>query len=262
MSGDVLVEFHPEGVALVTLNRPERLNAVTIASGRELLRTLRDLDADPAVRVVVLTGAGRGFCSGADTEVLAQLAAGTASLSDDESLSWDQLLGMRVPVVAAVNGVAAGLGTALLLMADVRFVAATARISTTFARLGLVAEYGSAWLLPRLIGHGAAMEVLLSGRTLDAQECHLLGLAQRVVPDEELLPTALAWAHEVATTCAPRSVALIKQQVLAAASQSSSEAFSSSIVMMNESFTRPELTEAVLARIERRAPVFADWSEG
>jgi enoyl-CoA hydratase/carnithine racemase len=165
----VLVDVS-SGVATVTLNRPERLNALTPAMRVQYIGALRRLDADPSVRVVVVTGAGRGFCSGADTGVLASGGESLTSFAADPANLPTMALGMKKPLVAAINGAVAGIGFSIMLAADVRFVAADAKISSTFARLGLVAEYGSGWLLPRIIGMGRAAEILLSGRTFDGRE--------------------------------------------------------------------------------------------
>ena len=177
-AADVLVQ-RDGGVALVTLNRPDKLNALTPQMQLRYVELLRELDADPQVRVVVVTGAGRGFCSGADVAALADTEKLLSFAPDVEQLPT-VALGVRKPVVAAVNGPVAGIGFALMLACDVRFVAAQARIGTTFSRLGLVAEYGTSWLLPRIVGTSRALELLLSGRAVDADEALRIGLVDQV----------------------------------------------------------------------------------
>jgi enoyl-CoA hydratase/carnithine racemase len=239
----VLVDVS-SGVATVTLNRPERLNALTPAMRVQYIGALRRLDADPSVRVVVVTGAGRGFCSGADTGVLASGGESLTSFAADPANLPTMALGMKKPLVAAING------------ADVRFVAADAKISSTFARLGLVAEYGSGWLLPRIIGMGRAAEILLSGRTFDGREAVELGLAVEALDAGETLARAQKWATEVAASCAPWALSQMKQQLYMDAVLSVQEATTRSVDLMVESFSRPELAEALAARAAKRAPQF------
>lgn len=245
-----------DGVATVLLDRPERLNAMSHDMQVGYLQTLRRAEADPDCRVVVVTGAGRGFCAGAD---LNQLAEGTATLRSfvpDPELPVDLGLRIRKPVVVGVNGAAAGIGFAFLLASDVRLMAAGARISSTFAGLGLVAEYGTSWLLPRLVGLGAATELLLSARVLDAAEAHRIGLVHEVVPDEELPARLHAYAADLAARCSPRSFAAMKAQLLADQHGPLHEAVDRSRELMLNSFEWPDLPEALTARAERRPPRF------
>jgi len=209
-----------DGVALVTLNRPERMNAYTRRMGRELHEAFAACDADDGVRAIVVTGAGRAFCAGAD------LAAGTKlfdrRLADPDAwtppagrpwqrppraiLPWD----VRKPIIAAINGAAAGVGATLPMQWDLRIAAESARIGFVFVRRGVVPEALSTWLLPRTVGAARAAELLLTGRLLTAAEALDAGLVSRVVPDADLLPTARALAAEIAAA-APVSVALTKR---------------------------------------------------
>jgi enoyl-CoA hydratase/carnithine racemase len=241
-----------DGVATVALNRPDKLNAVTPAMAALIGERLRSCDADPSVRAIVLTGRGRGFCSGAD---LAVLGGGMDKLADfvrDPSTSPVDALTIRKPVIAAVNGPVAGVGIAYIAAADVRFAAADARFTTSFARLGLVAEYGLSWLLPRLIGRPAAADLLLSGRTIDAAEALRIGLVNQVVEPGALQECATSYARELAQRCSPRSLAVIKQQLLADADSDWASSFGRSVRLMLESFTAPDLREVVAADHERR----------
>jgi enoyl-CoA hydratase/carnithine racemase len=217
-------------------------------------------DADPAVRAVVVTGAGRGFCAGADFTVLADAQADPTVLAPPEGWHADVILGLGVPVIAAVNGPAAGLGFAMMLHCDLRFAAAGAKLTTSFARRGLVAEYGSAWLLPRLIGVANALDLLLSARTITAEEGRELGLVQHVVPAGQVLAAAQDYARELVTWSSPRSMALIRRQVYGSWERPRREQFDLSMAMMLESFTQPDVVEGVRAHLERTAPAFPPYT--
>jgi enoyl-CoA hydratase/carnithine racemase len=197
------------GVAILTLNRPEALNAWTPELEGEWNERLDAAVADPAVVAVVVTGAGRGFCAGADAAALARRSVG-AEGRPVRSRPLTALLEVPKPVVAAVNGPCVGLGLALALCCDLRFAGESARLSAPFARRGLLAEFRTAELLPALVGRSRANDLLLSGRTVDAAEALSIGLVDRVVPDAELVGAARAWAAEVAATCSPTALAGIK----------------------------------------------------
>jgi len=257
LSPDLLVAYRADGpVAVITLNRPDRLNALLPGMGAAYAEGLRRAEADPDVRAIVVTGAGRGFCAGADLAVLAQGPDALMGYLQDERLEDLPTVALHIdkPVVTAINGPCAGIGFVLAVAADVRFASPTATLSTSFSRLGLVAEYGIAWLLPRLVGMPAATEILLSGRTLSADEAHRLGLVHAVAEDP--LAQALTWAHEVAVNCSPSSLRAIKSQLLQAATQGLDESVSASLRMMAASFRQPDLAEALMARSERRPAHF------
>jgi len=269
--GDTVLVARDRGVVTVTLNRPQTLNAVTPDMERRYVAALRDADADPAARVVVVTGAGRGFCSGADLSRLADTDALASHAADRDARAAEAAadaggppvpvlaaaaMYVRKPVVAAVNGPVAGMGFALMMSCDVRFLAADARVGTTFARLGLVAEYGLSWLLPRSIGRGHAIELLMSGRIIGSDEALRIGLVQEVVTGQPVLDRALAWAHDVADNCSPRSLAQMKQQFHDDDTATYGEALSRSIAAMRDSFGWGDLSEALAARREKRAPGF------
>ncbi|RAY16172.1 enoyl-CoA hydratase [Actinomadura craniellae] len=253
---------HERAVAVITLNRPQALNAITRPMALAYAAALRTADADPAVRAIVVTGAGRGFCAGADLAVLGEgPEAIRAFVPDPEDLP-DLALRLRTPVVAAVNGPVAGIGFAYMLGSDIRFVARGARLATSFSRLGLVAEYGLAWLLPRLLGTSRAMELLLSGRALDAEEAERIGLVHRVVEPEDLLPAALDYAADLAAGCAPSSLAAIKEQVYADLERTRADALADTLRRMDVAFGGPDLAEALTARKEKRPPVFTPLDRG
>jgi enoyl-CoA hydratase/carnithine racemase len=255
MSEDSVLYDVQDAVALITLNRPDKLNAFTAEMHHRFCRLLAHADADPQVRAVVVTGAGRGFCAGADLEALATINDGDFVREDpDDPYDLGVALTMSTPLIAAVNGPTAGMGFSYLLMADVRFFSETAKVGSTFARLGLVAEWGSAPLLRAIVGSANAADLLLSGRTIDAAEAFRLGIAQRVVPAETLLADALAYARDLADNCAPWSHAQIKEQLR---DPDIRALFEDSLERMLESFRRPDLAEALAARTEKRAVRFA-----
>jgi enoyl-CoA hydratase/carnithine racemase len=251
----ILVEI-VDGVATLTLNRPDVLNALTFEMRIEYTETLRRLDRDPEVRVIVVTGAGRGFCSGADTSVFADAANRPAHLRSTLENLPTVALGVRKPVVAAVNGAAAGIGFAIMLCADVVFVAEDAKLVTSFARLGLVAEHGTGWLLPRVVGHARATEILLSGRVVLGSEAAQIGLAVAALPKDEVLAAAQAWAADVASSCSPWALATIKRQLHSDSVLPMESAVQRSLPLMEESLSRPDITEALAARREKRPPHF------
>src|ERR671936_251644 len=182
-----------DGVATVTLNRPDRLNAWTRELGARFYELLERAAEDPEVRAIVVTGAGRGFCAGADMELLQSIGGGSAVVGERQELYPDHLLGIPKPIIAAINGPAAGLGFVVALMCDIRFAAAGAKLTTAFARRGLIAEHGISWVLPRLVGPSRALDLLLSGRVVLAEEAAGMGLVNLVIAGDELLDETLAY---------------------------------------------------------------------
>ena len=210
-----------DGVATVTLNRPEKLNAVTSVLLRELISAFDEADADDAVRAVIVTGAGRAFCAGAD------LSAGTQAFDrsrrerpeadgehrDGVGLVTLRIYDMKKPVIAAINGPAVGFGVTMTLPMDIRIASSSARMGFVFSRRGVVPEACSTWFLPRLVGMERAAEWVYTGRVFGAEEAQAGGLVSRVVPPEALLPTALALAREIADNTSAISVALSRQMM-------------------------------------------------
>lgn len=264
----VRYEATADGVAIVTLNRPERLNTwgADISSG--FYTCIDRAEADPDVRVIVVTGSGKAFCAGA---YLGSDSPIGKSLSDTAPTEVSQLVGerhphflttLRKPIIAAVNGACVGIGLTHALMCDVRFAAAGAKFGTAFARRGLIAEYGISWILPRLAGWGAATELLLSGRTFRAEEAQRLGLVHQVVPAEELLDRAMGYAVDIARNCSPASMAVIKQQVYGDASDDVVEVSARAERLMHESLRRPDVIEGITSFIEKRPPAFPPLTVG
>jgi enoyl-CoA hydratase/carnithine racemase len=208
----ILFDVDADGVATLTLNRPEKRNAWNRLMGTEIRRALREADDRDDVRAVVVTGAGKDFCVGADLEGAGAVFDEAREERGGERLSlkaWD----VRKPVIAALNGAVAGVGATLPLHWDIRIAGESTRITFVFVKRGLVPEAASTWILPRIVGLSTASELLLTGRLIRAAEALELGLVSRVVPDAELLPTALKLAREIATETAPVAVALTKQLI-------------------------------------------------
>ncbi len=264
MSGDlVLCEIRDSGVAVLTLNRPERMNSWGGGLAAAFYSCLDRTEADPNVRVVVITGNGRAFCAGADMGDLSTITNTTVESAGDTDV--DKLVGerhphfvttLRKPIIAAINGACAGIGLTHALMCDVRFAAEGAKFTTSFARRGLIAEYGISWILPRVVGWGAALDLLLTGRVFLADEAAALGLVNEVIPPEELLPRAIAYAEDIAANCAPSSLAVIKQQVYADTMHDVFEASAVAEKLMQESMLRPDFIEGITSFFEKRPPNF------
>ena len=263
-----------DGVAVISLNRPQALNAFTQAMGRGLKHAVADAVADTGVRVIVLTGTGRGFCAGADMNLLQKIAPGGSAATVAPEVKHDfrsplgpdvgphyagrfgYLLQARKPVIAAINGPAAGLGLVLALFADVRFAGSDAKLTTSFAQRGLIAEHGCSWLLPRLIGPAHAMDLLLSARKLTAAEAERIGLVNRVFPQATFMQEVLAYARAMAQTVSPRSTAVIKAQLWKSLHQEFNDALALADEEMKKSFASADFKEGVAHYVEKRAAAF------
>ena len=256
MAEDLVLRTSEDGVRLLTLNRPHRLNAMTPELLMALADALAEAESDPSVRVIVVTGAGKGFCSGADLDLLSQGPESLDGFSSgfDARRLFSVTQTMSTPVVIAVNGAAAGAGFVLSLIGDVRFASRSAVFWSVFSRLGLTAEYAAAWLLPRIISPGRAREILLSGRAVSAEEAERLGLVSGVADDG--LDLAMTWARDVAANCSPGSLAAMKSQFNRAESQTLDEHLAESLAWMGRSFRWPDLSIALQARGEQRPPDF------
>jgi enoyl-CoA hydratase/carnithine racemase len=258
------------GVAVVTLDRPERRNAWSGPMAFEYRWALHHAHTDPDVRVVVVTGAGDHFCVGADTGALAGMAdAGGAYEKPAEPMPpWPDdvpdgfrhnhtaALTISTPVIAAVHGICAGAGVVVASYADLRFAAAGVRIATSFARLGLPAEYGIGWLLPRLMGTANAAQFLYSGGPIGAGEAQRLGFVQRVFPDDELLSATLDYARRLARESSPESLRTMKRALFVDAAGDLSTAYRRAVDDMKAALRHPDLKEGLAAFKERRPPDF------
>jgi enoyl-CoA hydratase/carnithine racemase len=247
-------------IALLTLNRPERLNAWNGELERRYFDLLDQCGADPAIRAIVVTGAGRGFCAGADMDVLQgvgnESAGGMTRAARRQQ--WHTTT-IPKPVIAAINGACAGIGLCQALLCDIRFAAAGAKFTTAFARRGLVAEHSISWILPRLVGPARALDLLMSGRIFLAEEAEHAGMVNEVVPGEQLLDHTLAYANDLVTYSSPASMAVMKKQVWNDLDAAMRPANESALNFMAESFTRPDFKEGVQSFLQKRNPDFPSY---
>jgi enoyl-CoA hydratase/carnithine racemase len=266
MADEIVIYEVADRVALLTWNRPERMNAWNGPLEVAYFDALARAEADPDVNVIVVTGAGKGFCPGADMDLLQGLGGpsedGGDSLTASERRPVTFPLSIKKPIVGAINGACAGVGLVQALQFDVRFAAAGAKWTTAFSRRGLIAEYGSAWLLPRLVGTSVAMDLLLSARVFTSEEAKQLGLANHVLPKEELLDAAMTYAKDVAANCSPASMAVMKGQIYGAWSQTIDEAGDESFKRMVHSLQGPDFKEGVESYVQRRQAEFKPLGQG
>src|SRR5581483_11699777 len=258
-------------IATITLDRPARLNAWTGRMHHEYRAAMADAEQDRSVRVIVVTGAGRGFCAGADTAALDKHAsAGEYDAGVDPDTLPTPGYGVRAeydhafafhygipkPIIAAINGPAAGVGLVLACYCDLRFAAAGAKLTTSSGRLGLPAEYGLSWVLPRLVGTGHAADLLLSSRVILAEEAERIGLVNRVLPPETLLAFTLDYARTIARQISPASNVAAKRQLYADLHRDVGQAVAESEALLASMVEQPDYAEGVRAWLERRPPRF------
>jgi len=259
-------------VATITLNRPHALNAWTNTMGLEVREAIGRAERDKAVVGIVLTGAGRGFCAGADLNVLQNLTKGDRSATaasrdvpmpgdpswgDDLRSTYTYFLSVPKPIVAAINGPCAGMAVAIVLCCDLRFMAEDAVLTTAFAERGLVAEWGTSWLLPRLVGPAAALDLLYSARKVTGRDAATMGLVNNAMPADEVLQYANAYVQSLAARCSPTSMAIMKRQVYQQLHAGLGPAEKEAQALMLESFARSDFAEGVSSFVERRSPSFA-----
>jgi enoyl-CoA hydratase/carnithine racemase len=260
-----------DGVALVTLDRPQRLNAWTGRMHTEYRWVLAEAERDDAVRAIVVTGAGRAFCAGADssaldghverggydagvdTETLARPGHGVRA-EFDHAFAFHY--GIPKPVIAAVNGAAAGVGLVLACYCDLRFASSDAKFTTSSARLGLPAEYGLSWVLPRLVGIGHAADLLLSSRIVLGEEAARIGLVNRAMAADQVLPAALDYARTIAHEISPSSVRESKRQLYTDLHRDVGRAVEESEQLLERMAAEPDFREGVRALLEKRPPRF------
>lgn len=262
-----------EHVLTLTLNRPERLNAWTHRMESEFREAVEAAEADEGVRAIVVTGAGRGFCAGADMDILeagaagadpsdregaaasAPLASGHASIEANYAWRFSYLLRVRKPIFVAINGPIAGIGLCMAVFCDFRYMADNQKLTTAFAKRGLIAEHGISWMLPRLIGPTNALDLLLSARTLVTAEAEALGLV-RALSAEGFLSQVQAIAREMTRNASPRSIGVIKRQVYDSLFQDLDTAWRRADEEMQASFASEDFREGVAHFLEKRAPIF------
>ena len=264
-----------EHIATITLNRPDKLNAWTAVMEQEVRAAFEQANADEDVRIIILTGAGRGFCAGADMSLLSSVAeqgldeagraqatrnsgnsSGISGARPDFQKKYSYFPAIQKPVIAAINGPVVGLGLVIALYCDIRFAAEGAKFSTAFARRGLIAEYGLAWMLPRLIGHANALDLLFSARMVDAAEAFRMGLANQVFAQDVFSAKVYEYAKDLAANVSPRSLRVIKKQVYEAMFQPLGEAFTVAEHEMLESLKSQDFKEGVAHFLQKRPPMF------
>jgi enoyl-CoA hydratase/carnithine racemase len=266
-----------EGVATITLNRPDKLNAWTAAMQSSIKLAMADAANDADVRAIVVTGAGRGFCAGADMSGLQQIEAGKwddrvlarpdgdmkiagEKLGPDVSAHYGgrfgYLMSIPKPIIAAINGPCAGIGLVFALYCDLRFAASEAKFTTAFASRGLVAEHGVSWLLPRLTGVANALDILFTARKFGADEAERINLVNKTFPQGIFAESVNAYARQLATAVSPRSLAVMKAQVWKAVYQDLNEAVAVGDAEMQKSFATADFKEGVAHFVEKRAPRF------
>ncbi len=275
MAYDEVLYDVADRVATVTLNRPTKLNAWTRQMEKEVRAAMAEADRDENVRVIILTGAGRGFCAGADMQMLSGVAQTKGSDANmrqrigdwqtqpqradvraDFQKTYSYFPTIGKPIIAALNGPVAGLGFVIALYCDLRFASDQAKFSTAFSRRGLIAEHGISWMLPRLVGIANALDLLYSARLIDAAEALHMGLVNRVLPQEGFLEGVRAYAAELANLVSPRSTRVIKRQVYEALFQTLGEAVDTANEEMLKSFACQDFQEGVAHFVEKRAPNF------
>jgi enoyl-CoA hydratase/carnithine racemase len=274
---DQIIYEVDEPVATITLNRPEALNAWTMRMAAEVRHAVYTAERDPAVVGIVITGAGRAFCAGADMNMLQGITRGDSDATADESGSLDLtpprpvpedfdgeytwLLAVSKPVIAAINGAVAGMAVPIALCCDLRFMAADAPLLTAFSQRGLIAEWGIAWLLPRLVGAGHALDLLFSSRRVSGEEAAAMGLVNRAMPAEEVLPYSVRYVQELAERCSPTSLSIMKRQVYEELTAALGPSERDARKLMVESFGRPDFKEGVASFVEKRPPRFGRVGE-
>jgi len=260
--------------AVITLNRPDALNALTNNMMEELKHALGTAEQDSSVVGIILTGAGRGFCAGMDMNALDSQASGgdlndgvelnkldadpgDKSMGPDFEIAFTYILSIRKPVIAAVNGAAAGLGMSISLLCDLRFAADKAKFVTAFSHRGLVAEHGQSWILPRLIGPSKALDLFWSSRKVEADEALSLGMVNRVFPLDELMAESKAYIQNLADSSAPASMMAMKQQVYRHLNMSLGESMRETTQLMDASLEHEDFNEGVKSYLEKRPPKFS-----
>ncbi len=271
MSYETILYEVRDRIATVTLNRPDRLNAWTRQMAQELHAAMHAAAADEQVRGIILTGAGRGFCAGADMNLLSGLSGGTAKAEESPAArpvpaGGSQRADFRMvntyfpsipkPILGAINGPCAGLGMVVSLYCDFRFAAESAVFTTAFAQRGLIAEHGVSWILPRLVGLPNAADLLYSARKVRADEALRLGVVQRVLPDAQLLDGARQYLAGIVNDVSPRSVAVMKRQIWEGLFQTLSEATVIGDYEMQQSFSSADFKEGVAHFLEKRPARF------
>ncbi len=248
-----------DGIATLTFNRPDKLNSMIGNMEYAYFERLMQAEADDDVGAIIVTGAGKGWCPGADLAY----TAGEGDLPLPNGVIPNSMpMAIRKPTIAAINGACAGAGFGHAMMLDFRIASTTAKFTTAFAQRGLIAEYGLAWLLPQIVGRQVASDLLLTSRVLTGLEMADLGLVNRAVPVDDVVESARALAGHLAHNVSPASMATIKHQLLTEPEMGAVRAFESSNALMTESFGGEDLREGVMSFLEKRPASFAPLGSG
>ena len=266
------IKFEIDGPsAVITLNRPKALNAMTNNMMSELRHALAAAEKDASVVGIVLTGEGRGFCAGMDMNALDDMGSGKGdggpvkqldadpgdkTMGENFQIAFTYIMSIRKPIIVAVNGACAGLGMSIALLCDLRFGSENTRFVTSFSQRGLIAEHGQSWILPRLIGPARALDLLWSSRKIGAEEAKELGLLNRILPHDELVSGAKQYIADLAASSSPTSLMVMKQQVYRHLNMPLGEAMTESNKWMAESLQRDDFKEGVRSFLEKRPPTF------
>jgi len=257
-------ELLPSGVLLLTFDRPERKNSWNTDIETQYFGHLEAASSDPAVRAIVVTGAGTTFCPGMDMSVLDRASGGGPSYASLIGTRRPQTFALTVPkpVIAAINGACAGIGYVQALMCDVRFAVPSAKLTPAMSRRGLIAEDAMSWLLPRLVGLGRAADLLLSGRVITGAEAHRYGLVQELYEPGEIVDRAVGYATDLALNCSPHAMALTKHQLHADLESSLEGARERSLALLAVARAHADYREGVASFVEHRPPVFEGYAGG
>lgn len=259
-------------VATITLNRPKQLNAWTDRMGKEVRHALATAESDPRVVGIVVTGAGSAFCAGRDMNDASAIASGAAPVSPNSELervtlgdqnmprgfqlSYAYFASVKKPVIAAINGAVAGMALPIVAFCDVRFGSPQAMFKTAFPERGLIAEWGLSWILPRLVGVGHAMDIVMSSRKVDAVEAERIGLLNRRIEGQDVAEYARDYVRTMARQCSPQSLAVMKRQIYEDLERGLEGAMDNAYPLMKASSKGPDFREGVRSFMERRQPSF------
>ena len=255
MSFETVALDHSGAVATITLNRPDRMNAYSPRMGAELGRALTLCDGDDEVRAVILTGAGRAFCAGADMGAGAStFGEGLGEFSEERGGAFVSPFDLRKPVIAAINGHAVGIGLTLAMQCDIRLVAEDAKLGFVFVSRGIIPEALGHWIVPRAIGLSKAAELFFTGRIFSGREAESYGLASRALPREEVLDAALTVAEEISTNAAPVSVAVSKRLLWESLELTREESGRKESALLEWLGRQADAAEGVTSFLEKRPP--------
>lgn len=260
MTGNDLVSQEiADNIAILTFNRPERNNAWSVPMEIEYFRLLTEAADNPGIRVIVVTGAGKVFCPGLDSSTLSDIAGGESTEPHKRTL-MTLPRSVPKPIIAAINGACAGLGLIAAMQCDLRFASSTAKITTSFAHRGIMAEHGLAWSLPRLVGTSKALDLLFSARVVRGEEALSLGIVDRIFEPDDLMGKTLEYARNLATMSSPIALGTIKRQVYAAQESTHEEARVLALrYWLDILKEHPDFKEGIASYLEKRAPAFAPW---